>query len=60
MRVGMAVNSGQEARKQELATLLDAASFLAIELGLWVESKPFDVTLRAVANQLTEQTEATK
>lgn len=56
MTVGMAVNSGNEAKKQELAALLDAASFLAIDLGLWIEGRPFDVTLRQIANQLTEVT----
>ena len=56
MTVGMAVNSGNEVKKQELAALLDAASFLAIDLGLWIEGRPFDVTLRQIANQLTEVT----
>jgi hypothetical protein len=52
MSIGMAVNSGNEAKKQELATLLDQAYSLSIELGLWIAGRPFNITLRQVANQL--------
>ena len=52
MTIGMAVNSGHEEKKLELVALLNKASLLALDLGLWVEGRPFDVIMRNLANQL--------
>lgn len=54
MRIGMAVNSGMRAEKLDLAELLEQAAELSIEIGLWVEGRPFDVGLRQLAKQLEE------
>jgi len=50
--IGMAVNSGLEEKKAELVHLLEFAAEKSIEVGLWIDGKPFDVTLRQIATQL--------
>ena len=54
MGIGMAVNSGSIELKQELAELLATAAKHSFEIGLWVDGKAFDVTLRQVVAQLKD------
>jgi hypothetical protein len=51
----MAVNTGLNDQKERLAELLENAAVQSINLGLWVEGRPFDVTLRRIVDQLLEQ-----
>ena len=52
MAIGMAVNSGSTKEKQELSDLLRQAAKIAFDLQLWVEGKPFDITLGQIVDQL--------
>lgn len=58
MKIGMAVNSGHLEQKGRLAELLENAAVQSTNLGLWVEGRPFDVTLRQIVNQLLEQVDS--
>ncbi len=52
MTIGMAVNSGMEAKKAQMAELLEHVAVMALDLGLWIEGKPFDITVRQIAAQI--------
>jgi hypothetical protein len=57
MRVGMAINSGHEAEKRELAAHFESAADLAAGVGLWFDGTPAAKSLRQLAAQIRENAE---
>lgn len=50
--IGMAVNSGQGEERRQLIQVLECAAMLSHKVELWIEGRPFDVTLQRIARQL--------
>ena len=51
----MAVNIGHKTAKLQLAGLLEEARLPSMELGLYVDGKPFEVLLAQVAQAVRKQ-----